>query len=420
MRSLKFCSITYVIFFALILTLSCGLNPIYIHPEVEWNYLIYMAADNNLERFALENIKELQKVGSNKKVNFLVLLDRSPKYKSGSSDWSGTKLLYISKNLSNFDDDVILSYDELDMTDGENLYNFLVFANTYFPSKHTILNIWSHGSGVSSDGKIPELGVKSIIQDWTTGYDKSMAIVDLKDVINRYESVANKRIDIIHFDACDMQMLEVAYELKDTVDYLVGSETEMPGAGSNYEAIGTFLLNNPLSSAKEVATYITESSYERYKANPRAILALTGKFLSLSTISTSALGEFITEFNKIADSLLLLSDSDVDIFLQNRSSFSVINEYPEFCDLKEFLISLQSFNIDVSNAVSLLDKVVANFLTVGEVDCMSGISINIPYTKATFQKYTDSESRYKVLDFYKNTSFSMFLSRVKTHLDVKR
>lgn len=419
MRSLKFCSITYVIFFVLFLTLSCGLNPVYVHPEAEWNYLIYMAADNNLERFALENIKELQKVGSNKKVNFLVLLDRSPKYKSGSNDWSGTKLLYISKNPHNFDDDVILSYNELDMTDDENLYNFLVFANTYFPSKYTVLNLWSHGSGVSSDGKIPEFGVKSIIQDWTTGYDKSMAIVDLKNVINRYESEANKRIDVLHFDACDMQMLEVAYELKDTVDYLVGSETEMPALGSNYEAIGTFLLNNPLSSAEEVATYITESSYEKCKENPRAILALTGKFLSLSTIRTDALDEFVFEFNKISDTILLLSDSELTSFFEKRLALSVINEYPEFCDLKEFLVSLQSFNIDVFNALSLLDKIVTNFHTVGEVDCVSGISINIPYTKADFLKYADTGNRYRVLQFYKDTSFAKFLTRVKKYLDIQ-
>lgn len=419
MRSLKFCSIIYVIFFVLFLTLSCGLNPVYVHPEAEWNYLVYMAADNNLERFALENIKELQKVGSNKKVNFLVLLDRSPKYKSGTNDWSGTKLMYISKNPHNFDDDVILSYDELDMTYSENLYNFLIFANTYFPSKHTVLNLWSHGSGVSSDGKIPELGVKSIIQDWTSGYDKSMAIVDLKDVINRYESEANKRINVLHFDACDMQMLEVAYELKDTVDYLVGSETEMPGLGSNYEAIGTFLLNNPLSNVNEVATYITESSYEKYKASPRAILALTSKFLSLSTIRTDALDEFVAEFNRISDFILSLSDSELTSFLEKRSVFSVINEYPEFCDLKEFLVSLQSFDLDVSNALSLLDKVVTNFHTVGEVDGVSGISINIPYIKADFLKYADAGNRYRVLQFYKDTGFAKFLTRVKKYLDIQ-
>ena len=41
----------------------------------EWNFLIYMAADNNLERYAIKNIESLQKIGSSQNVNIFGLMD---------------------------------------------------------------------------------------------------------------------------------------------------------------------------------------------------------------------------------------------------------------------------------------------------------------------------------------------------------
>ena len=45
---------------------------LYVHDEVEINFLIYMAGDNNLERVGIQNIKALQEVGSFAKCNILV------------------------------------------------------------------------------------------------------------------------------------------------------------------------------------------------------------------------------------------------------------------------------------------------------------------------------------------------------------
>ena len=55
----------YKVLSFLFLFLSCKndiptSNPLYVHDKTEWTYAIYMAADNNLERFALKNIKEIK------------------------------------------------------------------------------------------------------------------------------------------------------------------------------------------------------------------------------------------------------------------------------------------------------------------------------------------------------------------------
>lgn len=50
---------------------------LFVHDKTEWTYALYMAADNNLERFALKNIKEIKENLGSQKVNFVVLLDKS-------------------------------------------------------------------------------------------------------------------------------------------------------------------------------------------------------------------------------------------------------------------------------------------------------------------------------------------------------
>lgn len=44
-----------------------------VHEKTEWTYALYMAADNNLERFALKNIKEIKENLGTENINFIVL-----------------------------------------------------------------------------------------------------------------------------------------------------------------------------------------------------------------------------------------------------------------------------------------------------------------------------------------------------------
>ena len=199
---------------------ACSYEPkqlSYVHEMVDVNYLVYMAADNNLERFGIRNIKALQEVGSSANANILVLFDRSPDYDRSEGNRSSTDLFLITKNPEKMNDDIIKSYGELDMTDPDTLYDFLITANTYFPSKHTILNIWSHGRGVYPDGIVS----KAVIEDYTTGYGvkNMMSICDLSSAVLDFEKQTGNSIDIIQFDACDMQMIEVLYQLKNATDY---------------------------------------------------------------------------------------------------------------------------------------------------------------------------------------------------------
>ena len=51
------------------------------------------------------------------------------------------------------------------------------------------------------------------------------------------------------FDACFMQSIEVAYELRDYADYVIASPTETPGPGAPYDAIMPYLAQVGASKA---------------------------------------------------------------------------------------------------------------------------------------------------------------------------
>lgn len=382
-------------------------NNLYVHPKKQWNYLIYMAADNNLERFALKNIKSLQKIGSTENINFIVLLDRANGYDKSEGNWTGTKLFYISKTPKFLNDDIIFDYGELDMTDSVNLYNFLITTNNYFPAEYTVLNIWSHGNGVYPDGIIQKSS-RSIIEDYTTGYNSkdSMSIIDFSTAIKKYEEETNKFIDIIQFDACYMQMLEVCYELKNVCNFIVGSEIEIPGYGSDYESIAKFLLNNSNCLADELALFLVQSFYDFYKKS-------SSNFI-YSSINCKKFNLFLEEFNNFCNKIINLNEDIKLKILEKRAKIKNLTQtYPEYIDLENFFILFSEFDLqnDIQKVKEQLNNLIFYKIYSDNLSTsFSGISLNFPYTKSLFSYYKKEISDYKTFRFYEDSLFNELIN----------
>ena len=68
-------------------------------PEKEWTFMLFMAADNNLEAATSIDINELEKYGSTDEVNFVAQIDRNGNYDHDSElKWKGAKRFYITKD----------------------------------------------------------------------------------------------------------------------------------------------------------------------------------------------------------------------------------------------------------------------------------------------------------------------------------
>lgn len=123
--------------------------------------------------------------------------------------------------------------EELNTTNPEVMLGVLKEIEQYFPARHYGITLWSHASGW-----VPErlsAKRKTFGQDMRQGTASGkyeMEIPALRDVFAQLP-----KFDYIFFDACFMQCIEVAYELRNVADFMVGSPAEIPGPGAPYDKI---------------------------------------------------------------------------------------------------------------------------------------------------------------------------------------
>lgn len=101
------------------------------------------------------------------------------------------------------------------------------------PATRYGLILWSHGSGwiengiETIDGSAPDDMVHT--QSFGDDGGRHMNVSTMARVLR------DKGFDYIYFDCCYMAGVEVAYELRNCTDYIVGSATELPANGMPYD-----------------------------------------------------------------------------------------------------------------------------------------------------------------------------------------
>ncbi|MGE5572044.1 MAG: clostripain-related cysteine peptidase [Bacteroidota bacterium] len=234
----------------------------------KWTIMVYMCADNNLESAAIADMNELEEVGSTSDVNILVQIDRAKGYDTSNYDWPTTRRYYITPDSNapgSPDYDTIVSpmasWDENDtevnMADPAELRDFVAWCMANYPAQHYVLVLWNHGDGWTI-WRSPRLATRAICVD-----DESGQALDVDQIRVALEGLP--RLDIIGFDACLMQMAEVAYEVRGVADVAVGSEEVEPEGGWDYSRAFADVCADPYAtSAWDVATAIVDSYIASY------------------------------------------------------------------------------------------------------------------------------------------------------------
>jgi len=204
--------------------------------DAAWTIMVYMDGDNTLDDCAWDDLSELESVSSTDEINIVTQLD-------AFNSCSGTFRYYVTGSASGisyplYPDDIVQTLSEQNMADPATLTSFVNWAATNYPAEKYLLILWNHGGGWRENNTF----TKSIIVDDTSGDFMTMA--ELVQGLNG----ANEGIDIIGFDACLMQMAEVAYEiygLTNTPNYMVASQASEWGDGWPYDDILAHILANP-------------------------------------------------------------------------------------------------------------------------------------------------------------------------------
>ncbi len=141
------------------------------------------------------------------------------------------------------------------MGDAGTLSDFLSFALSAAPAKRYILVFWDHGGG-------PVFGLCND-QNFQ---DDSLSLAELRTGLKN--GLNGTKMDIIAFDCCLMNCVDLCYDLCGFTDHAVVSQELVSGTGLNYDEWIKPIVENPSVSTQNIAmnmvdTYIAENSRGR-------------------------------------------------------------------------------------------------------------------------------------------------------------
>jgi len=226
----------------------------------KWTIMVYSNADNNLDGDLVNDVLEMERAGLSNDVNIVVEIDRLNK--------PARRYCVTARDANSKPDDwgfsgkMVKDMGEIDMGDPKELVTFAKWACDNYPAAKYMLLIQNHGSGWK---KRKADAFRGISYDDQSGHNISTK--QLGSAIQTISSLMGKPIDIFATDACLMQMLEVDYEIKDFVRYIVSSEEMVPGPCWSYESIFAPIMNDPKINARELASMIPQAYAESYKTS---------------------------------------------------------------------------------------------------------------------------------------------------------
>ncbi|HEU5099897.1 MAG TPA: clostripain-related cysteine peptidase [Roseiflexaceae bacterium] len=226
--------------------------------EADWTVLVYLDGDNNLERDALADLNEMERVGSNERINIVVQLDRihqsGPEDDTSNGDWDSTKRFLVEQD----DDRETIASRELDdlgeqnMGDPQTLVDFATWGVKQYPAQRYALILWDHGSSWAG-----------IAFDDTDG-EKGISMPELEVALRTTQAQAGiDRFDLIGFDACLMSQLDVLQAIAPYGRVGVASAELEPNDGWSWDVWLEQLNRDPAQDASAVGTSIVDS-YQQY------------------------------------------------------------------------------------------------------------------------------------------------------------
>lgn len=303
----------------------------------KWTFMVYLAGDNNLSAAGDTDLAEMQQVGSSGEVNLIAQFDNA-----GSS---GTRRFRIVQPAAESQGreiepperprppigEVLEDLGETDSGDPQVLLDFVRWAAKNYPAERYALVLWNHGGGwepAEIDRIAREVGAKNysgrevgersasrlgraffrttwetifkvespaeraILSDDGTGH--SLDTVELGQVLAEVQAILGQKLDLLGMDACLMSNIEVAYQARPHVNYVVASEETEPNNGWPYTPILSRLLQTPDLPTRELAAHIAQTYVASYTR---------GETVTQTALDLSRMDSLIEPINRFAGAL---------------------------------------------------------------------------------------------------------------------
>lgn len=432
------------IFFLSFLCFSFSLSAT--QKKADWTFIVYIAADNDLDYFARRNIEQMKKIGSNQNINIVVQLDRYGAHEN-------TKRLLIEKDVIyqvNAHD--ISSQQKLNSGNAETLIDCCRWAVNEFPANHFALILWNHGIGIVDSIKAKATNASELFvfnpQNHMLELNRSIEFLEYMELKNakrdprgvcfsdtygsyltnekldyalktiKKDILNNKNFDIVGFDACLMAMAEVSDLIAPYSDYMVASQEVELGTGWPYDKI-LKAFESKTFTPKQFASHIVKTYADSYKS-------ITKDFTQ-SAIDLKQIPALTKQMNKISNKIVKMLQHEhslsVKRALKASKSKKVCTYFsePSYIDLHHFLKNLLT-TVDfmelqpeheelapelaklLKEGLTLIEKAVVKNQVGSLLEEAQGLSVYFP------SRYIDSS--YKKTSFAKKTQWLDVISLV--------
>ena len=279
-----------------------------------WTVMVFVNADNNLEKFGWEDLRSMEMVGSTSRINIVAQFDtytgsarRYHIQKSSDMSW-----------ISAVSSPILQELGEVNMGDPSTLVDFVRFSVERFPADKYALIVWNHGTGF----KRP---VRNISFDDT--FNDSITIPELGWALSQATGYTGRPIEFLGLDACVMNLVEVAYEVSPYVRVMVASQENEPAQGWDYYQWLSQLTAKPFMEGFELARVVVDAYMS---------------FYSYGSVTLSAVD--LGKMNRLADALdhfamAVMSDTKTSFSVYRSirdSAFSTQGD-SDYVDLIDFL-----------------------------------------------------------------------------------
>lgn len=418
------------------------------HAAAKWTVMLYMNADNDLDPYALLDFEEMAAVRYSPRVNVVVQLDR---YGSGDTDarWGETRRFLLRQHLKPTRSNALRGFgEEANMGDPATLKSFVAWARRSFPAERYMLVIWSHGDGWRRpEGATPgkrgdpdmrerERAVRRAEELLANGLltEESLALLGLEqtplggqyrtisqDETNNHDPLytreiqdalegalgGGKRLDVVGFDSCLMQMLETGYAMRNLAGVMVGSEELEPLQGWKYDDWLQALADAPDMDGAALGRLIVESyrqTYDGITSNTTlSAIKLSGGGMNrlaeaVSRLSRELMNSLAAEWQQVRD-----ARRDCNVFAPGRGYHGV--------DLHRFATNLASASVSpglraaAAAVARLLERMVIHNYAGRERQGSfggRGLSIYFPASRVAYwsdrywDAYTETNRRHVV------------------------
>ena len=286
-----------ILMIATVLFNACSKDdePADVGSDSERTVLVYMAGENNLAPFVIDDLTEMKKgsLSLDNRHNLIVYIDEQDKKPFMARVKDGHLVDSVAMDRSISADPAVLE-------------SMLSRARTKYPAKSYGLVLWSHSTGwlITND---------SIPYAWTRAYgldqqERSvwMNIPSMSHAIDK--AMGGEKLTFIFGDCCDFNCIETAYELRNVTDYVIGSPAEIPDLGAPYHLMVPNLFNTSENFYQSIIDCYYNHYLEDFKARPEYYWNLkTGDLVGysqpLAAVKTSALEELAQATAKLLSTI---------------------------------------------------------------------------------------------------------------------